>query len=154
MGEGYAHLALLKHIRNIYAGADADCGMTLANARGQGARHVITHAVRAARNGSYDRVAAFLNPASDWNESVQKLARAKKISVLFSRPCLEAPLLHIHGDAPQRTADECRREFKARFGSDVHDADVLQQFFQRSILDDACSRVALLQELLALVNAR
>jgi len=61
--------------------------VTIKNARGKGARHVIDWTGRQIANADYDVVAAMLDTDQDWSPAVAKLAKSKKILVLASEPC-------------------------------------------------------------------
>jgi len=152
VGEGYAEVAFLKHIRDLYTCGGAGCSMAIANARGKGAQHVVAYAVRTARATAHDQVAALLDSDTDWNEKVEAVARIKKISVLLCQPCLEGPLLHIHGVALDRSTAEHKKDFRDRFGGDAHDAGLLEKCFPKELLDDARARVPLLTGLLSLLG--
>lgn len=152
VGEGYAEVAFLKHIRNLYTCGGAGCSMAIANARGKGAQHVIAYTIRTARTTAHDQVATLLDSDTDWNEKVEALARTKKISVLLSQPCLEAPLLHIYGAASEQSTAEHKKDFRGRFGGDAHDERLLEKCFPKEVLDDARGRVPVLAQLLTLLG--
>lgn len=152
VGEGYAEVAFLKHIRNLYSNEQNASSMMIANARGAGAQHVVPYAVKAARFCAHDQVAVLLNAPVDWNERVAALARTKKISVLVALPCLESPLLHVHGGRSEQPMENCKKDFQERFGGEIDGELLLEKFFRKEVLDEARGRVPMLDQLLTLLS--
>jgi hypothetical protein len=66
VGEGYAEMALLAHIKSLYAPRSAGLKLTIHNARGKGAAHVIDVAIRQARAYSFDHIWAVLDKATSF----------------------------------------------------------------------------------------
>jgi hypothetical protein len=90
VGEGYHEEAFLNHVKQLYAPRGCGLSVSIKNARGKGAKHVVDWAIRQAANTAYDSVAAMLDTDQDWSPAVEKQARAKKdsgsgVSPLFRR---------------------------------------------------------------------
>lgn len=100
VGEGRHEEAFLNHMRQLYAPRGCGLAVTVKNARGKGAQHVIDWTIRQIANAQYDTVAAMLDTDQDWNATVEKRAKAKKIQVLPSEPCFDAVLLRLLGKNP------------------------------------------------------
>jgi len=104
--EGYAEEAFLKHLRQLYTSKSEGRSLTIRNARGKGAAHVVTTTVRISRQLPHKLVASMFDKDTDWSEAAANDARKKKILPVVSDPCLEAVLLRMHGDKVQRDSRE------------------------------------------------
>jgi len=100
VGEGRHEEAFLKHLKRLYVARGCGLSVTIKNARGKGAKHVVDWTVRQIANAAFDEVAVLLDTDKDWTQSVEKRARRHKIIVLASEPCLEAMLLRVLGKHP------------------------------------------------------
>lgn len=132
VGEGYHEEAFLQHVKRLYAPRGCGLSVTIKNARGKGAKHVVEWTARQVANTAYDTVAVLLDTDTDWSPAVAKLAKSKKILALTSEPCFDALMLRTldinpSGDAkamkkqlaPYVNYDATRREhYAAHFGSD------------------------------------
>ena len=113
VAEGEHDKALLRHLKRCVGRRTSDFTVTISNAHGRGAKHVIDKAKAHKRNG-YDSAAAFFDTDTDWNDAVRKAATG--IILLPSDPCLEAMLLRVAG-IRVRDGDD----LKARFAPLVND---------------------------------
>jgi hypothetical protein len=100
VGEGRHEEAFLNHVKQLYAPRGCGLAVTIKNARGKGAKHVIDWTIRQIANADYDTVAAMLDTDQDWNSNVEKQAKAKRIQVLASEPCFDAVMLRLLGKNP------------------------------------------------------
>jgi hypothetical protein len=119
VGEGRHEEAFLKHVKQLFVQREGDLKVTLKQAGGKGAQHVIDWTVRQTANTSYDQVAALLDTDADWNASVAKKAKQKKITVLTSDTCLEAMLLRILGKEPIGDAKSLKKQFAPYVNQDA-----------------------------------
>jgi hypothetical protein len=150
VGEGDAEEVLLRHLRKLYTHGGLGFSVTIKNAHGKGAGHVVECAIRASANAAYDLCAALLDTDEGWSDAVRRKARAKSIRVVESQPCCEAWLLDIAGRAAERRSAEHKREFERLFGLPTHDPIVYIRHFPREVLDAARTRVSTLDQLLAM----
>lgn len=91
VGEGYAEVALLEHIRNLYTANNNGCHMAIKNARGKGAKHVVDYALKCAAQSAYDKKIALLDTDTTcWTQALQARARRQNLIIIPSTPCLEA----------------------------------------------------------------
>lgn len=109
VGEGLAEVALATHMRALYTRGKAGAAVTVRNARGKGARHVVDYAIRQGRDNDYSAVCALLDADTDWNERTQSMARRGGVDVVLSAPCLESSLLSVFGVHPPATTHECKQ---------------------------------------------
>lgn len=100
VGEGYHEEAFLNHVKQLYAPRGCGLSVTVKNAHGKGAKHVIDWTIRQIANTAYDSVAAMLDTDTDWTAAVERQAKAKKIRVLASEPCFDAVMLRLLGKNP------------------------------------------------------
>ena len=153
VGEGLAEVEFLTHLRALYTAGQQGCRLTVKNARGRGAGHVVKHAIGQRAQASYDRAAAMLDTDTDWTVATQSLARRNNIKVLACDPCLEAWLLRLAGQRLREGIDagDAKARFAALFGGGAHDNGVIARHFTREVLDAAAINDPLLSELFDLI---
>jgi hypothetical protein len=136
VGEGYHEEAFLNYVKQLYARRGCGLSVTVKNARGKGAQHVIGWTIRQTANADYDMVAAMLDTDTDWTPAIAKQAKTKKIQVLASDPCFDAVMLRLRGIRPTGDAKAMKRQlaplvgdkptqrqsYAAHFGSDCLEA--------------------------------
>ena len=116
VGEGYAEVAFIEHLKALYVARGSGLVLTVKNARGKGALHVVDVAIRQSRNAAFDVKAALLDTDTDWNDKTQAIARKAKVQVVPCNPCIEAMLLSLHGDVAQgRSTAQHKHAFAAKF---------------------------------------
>lgn len=152
VGEGDAEVQFMLHLKSLYVQRGSGVAVTIKNARGKGAAHVVDFAFRQSRNAAYDMKATLLDTDADWNDKTRAAARKAKIHVMPCEPCLEAMLLQIHR-APVHglVTAQLKRDFLVRFGAAASDASILRHF-SREVIDEARSRIAVLSELFNLLT--
>lgn len=151
VGEGHAEVVFVKHLRNLYTAGHHGFAVQVHNAHGYGAGNVIEQTIRRGRGLDFDYNVALLDTDVGWTEQVKARAKANKIKVVASSPCLEAWLLQILGNIAERDTQGHKAEFARRFGHNAHDVRVLAHF-PREVLDAARGRVEPLNELLVLMG--
>jgi hypothetical protein len=85
--------------------------VTIKNAKGKGAKHVIEWTIRQAGIAHYDTVAALFDTDEDWTPIVEKQAKKHKILLLKSEPCFEAMLLRLLGITPELNSKKLKAQF-------------------------------------------
>ena len=154
VGEGYAEEAFLRHLRALYALRGGGVAVSVANARGKGAAHVVDYAIRKLREGDYDHRVALLDADVDWTDAVQKRAREARIEVIACEPCLEALLLRVH-DIPLReglASRQLKSLFEKEFSLPADDERIYERHFGRERLEQARERLEQLDRLLHAVT--
>lgn len=119
VGEGRHEAAFLNHLKQLYVPRGCGLSVTIKNARGKGALHVIDWTSRQMANADYDVVAALLDTDVDWNEKAIRLARTKKILVLKAEPCFEAMLLRLIGKPAEDDAQTLKKQFAPFVNNDA-----------------------------------
>lgn len=153
VGEGDAEEFFLRHLCSLYVQRGSGVKVTVKNARGKGAAHVVDYAIRQSRNAEYDVKAALLDTDTDWNDRTRAAARKGRIHVVACQPCLEAVLLTLHRVSVEgRGTAQLKQEFAARFGAPASEPAVPGRHFGRALLDEARMRVPQLQDLLVLLT--
>ncbi len=139
VGEGFAEVTLFNYLRALYVPRGAGLALTIDNARGKGAAHVVNTAARKARVFAYDHVWVLLDTDQDYDERLVSEAKRKKIHIAACEPCLEAVLLRIKGVEPVGRSPEIKRQFENRYGKTAHQADVYPTHYGLSVLQhDLC----------------
>lgn len=147
VGEGDAEVVFLQHLKALYVLRGSGVAVTIKNARGKGAAHVVDFARRQSTNAAYDVVAALLDTDTDWNDKTRAAARTARVHAVQSTPCLEAVLLGIHRlPVEGRTAAQLKHDFVARFGCTASDPGVVRHF-SREVIEGALGEVKMLQAL-------
>ena len=153
VGEGDSEVRFLQHLKGLYVARGSGVAVTIKNARGKGAAHVVDFARRQSINAAYDLVAAMLDTDTDWNDQTRVSARRSKVQVLACEPCLEAVLLTAHGAVVSgHNTSQCKQEFARRFAGPASDATVYVRHFDEGQMDGACARVQMLAELRRLLQ--
>jgi hypothetical protein len=97
VGEGYHEEAFLNHVKHLYVSRGCGLSVTVKNARGKSAAHIIEWTIRQINNAAYDDVAVMLDTDTDWSPALAKQAKRKGIQVLASEPCFDALMLRLLG---------------------------------------------------------
>jgi hypothetical protein len=148
VGEGDREYAFAQHLRRAYASHAAEVSITTVNAQGRGASNTIETAIEVARATPYDAAVSMADAGGDLTNGVRARARARKIVVVESTPCLEAWLLEVHGLEVETTHKANRRAFRNAFGGHLFDDGVLERSFDADRLNDARRRIGVLDRLL------
>lgn len=152
VGEGDSEVAFLQHLKALYVTRGCGVAVTIKNARGKGAAHVVDVAVRQSRNAAFDLKAALLDTDTDWNDKTRATARKAKVQVVAADPCLEALLLTAHEHPVQgKTAANLKQEFSARFGAAALEPRVYERHFSQEVMEKARLRSPELEQLLSLL---
>ena len=148
VGEGATELAFLKHIKSLYISRGCGVSATAKNAHGKGPDHVVDYAIRQCRNADYDRIAALLDTDLEMSEAVRRRARAKKIQIIGSTPCIEGLLLKILGEHVPATSEQCKARMGRTLPARLTYPDDYQANFPREFLDGRRGEVPELGRLL------
>jgi hypothetical protein len=153
IGEGDAEVLFIRHFKSLYVHRYAGVSVTIKNARGMGAAHVVDFAYRQSRNTAYDEKAALLDTDAGWNDKTRAAAKQAKVQILASTPCFEALLLEIHRIPVQgRTSSQLKHDFLNRFREQACSSSVLKHFDQL-LLNEARTRLPVLDHLLHLLSS-
>lgn len=127
VGEGDAEELLLRHLKALFVFRGSGVAVTIKNARGKGAQHVVSFAVRQSRNAEYDEVLALFDTDAAWTEQVRAQARKGRVRLLPCEPCLEALLLQAFGHKTEGfTSQQLKQKFQGVFGRPAHDDNYLR----------------------------
>lgn len=152
VGEGDAEVALLKHLRSLYTAGNAGRAVTVRNASGKGALHVVDYAARQRRNGEFTQTVALCDADTDWDHRAITLARKTQVDVVVSDPCLECWLLAVTGVQMNGTPAEIKHEFAKRMGGAAHQQSIYEMHFPRVVFDKARSQLEIVERLLAAIG--
>lgn len=148
VGEGDAEVAFLRQVKSLYTCGGQGRSVTIRNAAGKGALHVITYAARLRGLAEYTESAAIFDSDTDWNQDTAALARRSRITVLVSEPCLERSLLAISGQRINGDSAACKRVFEQKFGGPAHQHGLIEANFPLQLLNSAREEVEVLDRLL------
>lgn len=152
VGEGDAEVLFLHHLKALYVFRGSGVAVTIKNARGRGAAHVVDFARRQSANAAYDVVAALLDTDTDWNDKTRQAAKRARIHAIECEPCLEACLLQVHGVSVEgRSTLQLKRSFAERYGGPAHDERVMRHFNEKA-LAAASHHLVVLANLLRLMR--
>ena len=95
---------------------------------------------------------ALLDTDTDWNDKTRLAARKGKMPVMACQPCFEAVLRTTHhAQVEGRTTAQLKQDLTVRFAAAAPDGSILRHF-SREVLDEARSRIAVLDALLNLLT--
>ncbi len=152
VGEGRHEEAFLKHVKQIYAPRGCGLVVTIKNARGKGAKHVIDWTIRQIANIDYDEVAVLLDTDTDWSPSVAKIARQKKIHVLASDPCFDAVMLRLLGVRPDADAKNMKKALAPYLNHAPAEQESYAEHFGKTCLEAGRGSESTINELLSLLG--
>lgn len=152
VGEGDAEEAFLKHVKHLYVSRGCGLMVTIKNAHGKGALHVIRWTVRQIDNAAYDSVAVLLDTDADWSAVVERLAHRRRIRILRSDPCFEALMLRLLGQTPIGDARALKRQFAPFVNSDSTQRNHYAACFGTACLEAGRSREPTIDALLRIMG--
>jgi hypothetical protein len=152
VGEGYDEEAFLNYLKYLYVPRGCGLSVTVKNARGKGAHHVIDWTARQIANAHYNAVAALLDTDTDWNAKTEKLARTNKIQVLKSEPCFEAMMLRLKGQSAIGDAQVLKRQFATYVNNDTTRRENYAQNFGLDCLQAGRNKELTIDKLLKLLK--
>lgn len=153
VGEGDTEVAFLTHVKRLYAPRGCGLMVTIKNAHGLGAKHVIDWTRRQTANADYDAVAAMLDTDQDWSEAVAKQAKSARIEVLKSEPCFEAMMLRLLGQSTAGDSKALKRRFAPYVNNDQMRPENYATNFGKAFLDASRNKEPSLDALLKLFGA-
>ncbi len=152
VGEGDAELVWLGHLKRLYVARGAGLVVTLKNAHGKGAAHVVDVAIRQSRNAAFDAKAVLLDTDTDWTDKVRVRAKKEGVEIVAASPCLEGMLLSAYGHQVEgRTSAKLKSDFVVKFGMTALDTRTYEQHFPRTFLDNIRTELAEIDQLLNLL---
>jgi hypothetical protein len=147
--EGSAEENFLKHIRTTFLHRSGGIALTIKNACGKGARNVLDKAIAWCGRGGYDKVAIAYDTDKDLSAQEHRQARAKRIVLLPSSPCVEATLLQLLKQQPPTTTKECKAAFERIMGRPAHDPSVIQhKAFGKTNIEQLREKIEMISGLL------
>lgn len=151
--EGHAEENFIKHIRTTFLHRSGGIALTIKNARGKGARHVLDHAIALWGQGGYDKVAIAYDTDVDLSASEKKRAHAKRIILLPSSPCFEATLLLLLGQTTPATTKACKTAFEKIAGWPAHHPRVIEHAaFGKANVERLRETIPVIARLFALIE--
>jgi hypothetical protein len=153
VGEGYHEEAFLNHVKQIYAPRGCGLAVTIKNARGKGAMHVIDWTIKQIANAHFDVVAAMLDTDKDWSPTVEKQARKKKVQVLASDPCFDAVMLRLLGVNAEGEAKVLKKRLAPYLGNDPTQRKNYEPHFGKESLEAGRAMEPTMDALLKLFGA-
>ncbi len=149
VAEGKAEENFLSYLKRSLTRERRGPQVTIRNANGKGAAHVIDRAVRL--SGNYDLKAVLVDSDTDWDDRQATIARKAGIEVVLSEPCFEALLLGIVGvSAAGKNTKDCKRTFRSTFGCEAQDPTLYGSQILIADIIDSRERFAYLDALLKL----
>ncbi len=148
VGEGRHEEAFLKHVKQFSGVCGRGEKITITNAHGKGALHVINWTVRQMKNKAYDRRAVLLDTDTDWTTEAAEIAQENDIQVFTSIPCFEAMLLRVIGKKPD--SKRLKKQFAPFVNNEAGEAESYAAHFHLKSLVSARKREPTIDALLRL----
>ena len=153
VGEGYAEVAFIEHLKALYVSRGCGIALTVKNARGKVALHVVEVAIRQSKNADFDVKAALLDTDTGWDDKTRSTARKAEVQIVPCIPCLEGMLLALHGNVQEGLPTAYyKRSFENKFGKPADVASLYGVHFSKDFLDNARIKSPELESLLALLT--
>lgn len=153
VGEGFDERAFLNHLKEKLTLRGAGLVVTIKNAKGKGAKHVIEWTIRQAAIAQYDVVGALFDTDTDWTPAVEKLAKQNKICLLKSEPCFEAMMLRIQGVTPELDSKKLKKQFADFVNNDATRCENYAEHFSPDILSAKSHKEPTIEMLLNLLKS-
>jgi len=154
VGEGDTEVAFLHHVRSIYAPRGCGLRVSVKNAHGKGAKHVIEWTAKQRGIADFDTVATLLDTDQDWSDAVAKKAKAARIVVLKSEPLFEAMMLRVLGQCDTGDSKTLKARFAAFANNDPLRAENYGANFGRECLESKQAAEPTIAALLALFRVK
>ncbi len=151
VGEGYHEEAFLNHVKQLYAPRGCGLSVTIKNAKGKGAKHVVEWTARQIVNAAYDTVAVMLDTDTDWSQALANQAKKKKIQVLASDPCFDALMLRILGMQPVGDAKALKKQLAPYLGNNPTERQNYSEHFGKACLEAGRKQELSIDTLLSLL---
>ena len=153
VGEGFDESAFLNHLKEKLIPRDAGLVVTIKNAKGKGAKHVIEWTIRQAAIAEYDVVGALFDTDTDWTPAVEKLAKQNKVLLLKSEPCFEAMMLRMLGITPDLDSKNLKTQFARFVNNDATRCENYAEHFSPEILSAKSHKEPTIELLLSLLKS-
>ena len=153
VGEGYHEVAFLTHVKQLYVQRGCGLAVTIKNARGKGAMHVIDCAIKLSANVAYDTVAAMLDTDKDWSPVVERQAREKGIQVMASETCFDAVMLRLLGQPAKGNAKTLKKRLASYVKNDATISQSYAEHFGKACLEAGRGKEPTINTLLKLFGA-
>lgn len=148
VGEGKTEVAFLNHLRVIFCSDQKGVSVKILNAYGKGPENVVETLISHCRGVDYDHRLALLDTDILWTTELKKLARAQKIELIGSTPCIEGLLLQILSQPLHSTSLACKKKLQGLSGLAMTDRDHYAALFSCGVLMAARQRIPELNTLL------
>lgn len=136
VGEGHDEVAFLKHVKSLFITRGCGLSVTIKNAQGKGAQHVVEHTIGQKKNAQYNHCAALFDTDTDWNDKVRVLAVDNDIVVLASAPCLEAMLLRVLSKSDKGSSKALKKRLRNELAGDADKEDSYAKCFTKPALKE------------------
>jgi hypothetical protein len=150
VGEGDTEVAFLHHVKGLYAPRGSGLRVTVKNARGKGAKHVVEWTSR--QIGAFDSKAVLLDTDEDWSGATAKKARMARIHVLKSEPQIEAMLLRMLGQSDAGNSRALKAKLASFVRNDALCAENYEDFFGKECLENGRKTEQAIDDLLKLLG--
>lgn len=153
VGEGYHEVAFLTHVKQLYVQRGCGLAVTIKNARGKGAMHVIDCAIKQSANAAYDTVAAMLDTDTDWSADVKRQAKEKGILVMASESCFDEVMLRLLGQSTKGNAKALKKRLAPYVKDDATISQNYAKHFGKDCLEAGRGKESTVDDLLRLFGA-
>jgi hypothetical protein len=152
VGEGADEKAFLDYLKSQLAPRGSGVVITIKDAKGKGAKHVIDWTIRQATITQYDKVGVLFDTDTDWTLTVEKKAKQHKICLLKSEPCFEAMMLRMLNKTPELDSKKLKKQFAVFVNNDATDSKNYAEHFDVVILKTMRNAEQAIDQLLTLLK--
>ncbi|MBB3213824.1 hypothetical protein FHW67_003125 [Herbaspirillum sp. Sphag1AN] len=151
VGEGIHDEAFLTHVKRHKAPRGCGLIVTIRNANGKGALHVVDYTIRQKQNAQFDQVAAMVDTDTDYSDRVLALAKRHRITLISAAPCFEALLLRTI-DQKLGETKQLKKQLSPFVNDKPGEASSYEKHFGLPALENACEKEEALRILLDLFS--
>ena len=152
VGEGRDQEAFLKYLKSRLVSRGAGLVVTIKNAKGKGAKHVIEWTIKQAANAAYDEIGVLFDTDTDcWTPMVEQQAKKNNILLLKSEPCFEAMMLRMLGKNPETTTEKLKKQFSPFVDGDATESENYAKHFGLEMLSAYQHKEPAIKQLLTLL---
>lgn len=146
--EGLTEKIFVEYIRGIYSEGKAK--VRVISADGKGPDNVIKHAMTIFKQDGYNHCCALLDLDLPWPPKLVKAAKAKKIVLIGSNPCIEGLFLDILSNKVPIDSLNCKHQFNTKKIGDnsIITKAILSKIFTKEILESRRENIKALNDLL------
>lgn len=149
VGEGPTDKAFLEYLKSLYIVRDCGISLKIQAANGGSPACIVEYALKQSKNKAYDKVAVLMDTDKPWGEKLERKAKANKIGLIGSTPCIEGLILAMLDKPVPYESHTCKLECNKLFTRKLIDKESYQQHLTKEYIEDIRFSVPALEQILS-----